>query len=137
MDNLSIEKVWHDEELIEIKVSAHSEFIDVYQNCYISESDLKMNIDTMLQYTKNCDEKYYIEFGEKEGNYSPAFSMCIFPIDEHGHMKIEMDMEIADNNSRCHRCMFYIDSEIGLLDQYVDKLKKLVEENEGYSVHLI
>ena len=40
LDNIIIEKKWHDEELIEIKIRIKSEFISIYQECYISESDL-------------------------------------------------------------------------------------------------
>lgn len=36
-----------------------------------------------------------MELGKKEGNYTPAFSMCMMPADMSGHVKIEVDIEIA------------------------------------------
>ena len=41
----------------------------------------------------NFNESYYLEFGQKEGYYTPAFSMCILPADELGHMTVEVDIE--------------------------------------------
>lgn len=54
-----------------------------------------------------------MEFGKKEGNYTPAFSMCMSPADMSGHVKIEVDIEIADHDTRSHRCCFYVKSELG------------------------
>lgn len=52
-----------------------------------------------------------MEFGKKEGNYTPAFSMCMLPADISEHVKIEVDIEIADNDVRSHRRCFYVKSD--------------------------
>lgn len=114
MDNIIFEKVWQDESLIELKISASSEFVSAYQSCYIHDK-------------KSC----YLEFGKKEGNYTPAFTMCIMPADMSGYVKIEVDIEIADNDTRSHRCCFYIKSELGLIEQLGKNLKKLIIEQDG------
>ena len=77
-----------------------------------------------------------MEFGKKEGNYTPAFSMCILPADISGHVKIEVDIEIADNDMRAHRSCFYVKSELGLIEQLGMSMKKLIIEPDGYEVSL-
>ena len=77
-----------------------------------------------------------MEFGKKEGNYTPAFSMCMLPVDISGHVKIEVDIEIADNDTRSHRCCFYVKSELGLIERLGMALKKLIKEPDGCEVSL-
>ena len=38
--------------------------------------------------------------------------MNILPADTIGHVKIEVDLEIADNEKRAYRCCFYVESEM-------------------------
>lgn len=77
-----------------------------------------------------------MEFGKKEGNYTPAFSMCMLPVDTSGHVKIEVDIEIADNDMRSHRCCFYVKSELGSIERLGMTLKKLIKEPDGCQVSL-
>lgn len=137
MDNIIIEKRWHDDELLEIKITASTEQIRVNQECYISECALIKNAECILEYISVPEKESYIEYGSKTGNYTPAFSMKFLPIDVYGHMKIEMDMEINDNHTRLHRCSFYINSEIGLVEQFAHKLKQLINEKDGFYIELI
>lgn len=89
-------------------------------------------IKCVKQLHQNC----YMEFGKKEGNYTPAFSMDIIEISTSGYVKIEVDMEIADNDSRKHRCCFYVKSELGLLEKFGKELKGLIEGSIGEQVIL-
>ena len=63
--------------------------------------------------------------------------MLFLPLDANGHVKIEMDIEIADNNIRAHRCSFYVDTEIGLLEQFAYKMQMLLKGEDGYEIKLI
>lgn len=117
MDNIIFEKLYIDGNLIELRISASSTFVSAYQNCYVDDSALKEMTDKVLNYVVHYDKSCYLEFGEKEGNYAPAFSMCILPASVTGHLKIEVDIEIDDNNKRCHRCCFYVNSELGLIEK--------------------
>lgn len=62
--------------------------------------------------------------------------MCILPADISGHVKIEVDIEIADNETRSHRCCFYVKSELGLIEQLRLSLKNLITESDGSEVSL-
>ncbi len=104
MDNIVFEKVWQDDNLIELKISANSEFVSAYQNCYIEDKKLEKLSERICNFVEDYNENCYLEFGKKEGNYTPAFSMNILPADMLGHVKIEVDIEIEDNDTRAHRC---------------------------------
>lgn len=136
MDNIIFEKVWQDESLIELKISASSEFVSAYQSCYIEDKKLEETAEKICNFVGKYDESCYLEFGKKEGNYTPAFSMCMMPADMSGHVKIEVDIEIADNDTRSHRCCFYVKSELGLIEQLGKSLKKLIIEQDGIKVSL-
>ena len=131
MDCISFEKIWQDDNLIELKIFASSEFVSAYQNCYIQNVDLTTIAEKICEYTHNYKETCYLEFGKKEGNFTPAFSMCILPADISGHIKIEVDIEIDDNDTRMHRCCFYVNSELGLVESFGQSIKKLVVAELG------
>lgn len=126
MDYISFEKVWQEDNLIELKIVASSEFASAYQNCYIQDVDLEIIAKRISEYAQNYKEVCYLEFGKKEGDFTPAFSMCILPADMSGHLKIEVDIEIDDNSVRMHRCCFYVNSELGLVEIFGQSIRKLV-----------
>lgn len=76
-------------------------------------------------------------YGNKTGNYTPAFSLSILPTDNHGHVKIEVDIEIADNDRRAHRCCFYVSCELGQIERFGQSLVSLISEDEEVKVSLI
>lgn len=136
MDNIIFKKIWQDENLIELKISAKSEFVSAYQSCYIQDKKLEEIAEEICNFVENCNVDCYLEFGKKEGNYTPAFSMHILPADKLGHVKIEVDIEIADNDTRSHRCCFYIKSELGLIEKLGMALKKLITDQDGSEASL-
>ena len=93
-------------------------------------SDVSLNEigENICSYVNNYSKACYLEFGNKEGNFTPAFSMKLSPADWHGHVKIEVDLEINDNDTRAHRCCFYVNSELGLVEQMGKTLKRLAVE---------
>lgn len=134
MDNIIVSKTYHQDNLIQLKVEAKSQYVSMWQDCFIEDINLKNNIDELLNFIKNKKETY-LEFGVKTGNYTPAFSMQLNS-DKLGHIQIELDMEIPDNNTRKHRCMFFIKTEEGLLENFANKLKGLLNEKNNEPVLL-
>ena len=126
MDNICLKKIWEDEGLIELFVIAQSKYATIKQTCYISTDDLKNNSDIIKLYIQS-NVQTYVEFGKIEGNYSPAFSMKLYPCDDYGHLDIEVDMEIADNKTRAHRCKFFVNTELGMLEKFGNNLNSIIE----------
>lgn len=136
MDNIIFKKIWQDDSLIELKISAESKFVSAYQSCYVQDKKLEEIAVKICNFVGNYNEACYLEFGNKEGNYTPAFSMCILPADISGHIKIEVDIEVADNDTRSHRCCFYVNSELGLIERLGMALKNLITEQDECEVSL-
>ncbi|MCR5823428.1 MAG: hypothetical protein K6G60_03255 [Lachnospiraceae bacterium] len=136
MDKIIFEKIWQEGDLLEFKISAESEFVSAYQTCYVQQPLFKNNANKMINYIDNCTEPCYVEYGCKKGNYTPAFSMNIMEADNHGHVKIEVDIELADNDERLHRCCFYVRTELGQLERFSKELKQLSDGEIGSSAQL-
>ncbi|MBN1045279.1 MULTISPECIES: hypothetical protein [unclassified Clostridium] len=136
MNNIIFEKVWQDSELIELKITAKSEFVTAYQNCYVQNDNLEEISEKICRYSQLYNEDCYVEFGKKRGDYTPAFSMKIMKPNTSGHLKIEVDVEIDDINNRSHRCCYYVESELGAIDKLGVKIKKLIADDVGCKVLL-
>lgn len=132
-NNLIFEKVWQDEELCELKITAFSQYVNAYQFCYVEKNFLQEISEIILNYIKNYSKECYIELGKKEGDFTPAFSMKFLPADIYGHVKIEVDLEIADNETRIHRCCFFVESELGLIEK-IGKRFLILEDSDLGSV---
>lgn len=81
-------KIWQDGNLIELEISADSEFVSAYQSCYIQDTLLQEFSEKIHYYVEDYSESCYLEFGQKEGNYTPEFSMHILPAETSGRVKI-------------------------------------------------
>ena len=136
MDNILLKKLWEDDGFIELFIVAESEYIKANQTCYIDEKDFIKNINIMEKYINNFKERCYIEFGKKDGNFTPAFSMNIFPADLSGKIKIEMDLEIDDIADRTHRCKFFVSTELGQLEKFITRLKKINIISDDFEISL-
>ena len=130
-NNLIFEKIWKDGDLIELKITAISEYVNAFQNCYVENSFLEEASVIISEYIKNYNKECYIEFGKKEGNFTPAFSMKFLSADIRGHVKIEVDLEISDSDERVHRCCFYVNSELGLIEKWGKDLSVLGDKEIG------
>ena len=131
MDNLKIQTVMIDGNLVELRIDAMSEYVSVHQSCYVSDSDLLLFSKKIKDYISDPKSECYLEFGKKTGNYTPAFSMLLLPMEKNGHVLIEVDFEIDDNPDRKHRCSFYINSELGSIEGFGRRLGGLLVNEMG------
>lgn len=130
-NNIIFEKVWQEDNLVELKITAICEYVNAFQSCYVDSSFLKGLSEIISEYVKNYDKECYIEFGKKEGNFTPAFSMKFLPADNSEHVKIEVDVEIVDNETRTHRCCFYVDGELGQIERMGKELSVIGDDEMG------
>ncbi|MBQ9690704.1 MAG: hypothetical protein IJV62_01130 [Eggerthellaceae bacterium] len=139
MDNISIEKIWQDDSLFELRIKASNDFVSVTQECYIQYIDLRtICLNALEAVSGEKSEQFYAEFGSKSGNYTPAFSITVIQEDKLGHVLIEMDMEIADNTSRAHRCSFYLRSDLGSIEKFFKNLEAIADnsiDNTAIQLH--
>ena len=135
MDNIKIQKVYDNDGLIELKLIAYSELICATQMCYIQDVSLLSNASIIKNYSQK-NASVYVEFGYKKGNYTPAFSLDLAKRDMRGHVKIEVDIEIADNDERRHRCLFYVESDLGSIERFGIALSNLVNAEIDTEIEL-
>jgi len=62
--------------------------------------------------------------------------MDILEADSSGHMKIEVDIEIADIDDRSHRCRYYVNGELGAIERFGHNINKLISGNVGDKINL-
>lgn len=98
--------------------------------------DIMKNADKIEAYMKNYNVECYLEFGNKIGNYTPAFSLAFLPSQISGHVKVEVDIEIADNDKRVHKCCFYVNCELGQVERFGKMLRSIVTDDEGTVISL-
>ena len=135
MDNLIFKKIWQDEDLLELNIIAMCDYVKIHQDCYISKKSLD-DLANNIKKINDTSEKIYLEFGKKDGDYTPAFSLLIMPKNKNGHIKIEVDMEINDIETRTHRCMFFVNTELGMLERFGENMKKIKDFEVGESIFL-
>lgn len=136
MNNIVFEKVWQDDDLVELKILAESEFVTAYQKCYIQQINLEEVSKKIIKYTKDFTKDQYLELGKMEGNYTSTFAMNLLKADTSGHLKIEVDIEVADIDNRSHRCRYFVESELGAIERLGHSLMKLVSADVGSKVSL-
>lgn len=136
IDNICIGKIWEEGDLLELKIKCKSKFVSALQFCYISK-DMIINIVKLIrEYIQNPTQNCILHFGEPQGNYTPAFSMTILSCDKYGHVKIEVNMEINDNDERKHWCQFFVESELGRIEFFASKLAMLTNSSVDFSFAL-
>lgn len=131
INNIIFEKNWEDEAFIEIKITAISKFSTSYQMCYVDESDITQMSDKIETFISDHSQDVSIDLGEKQGNYTPAFSMTMKKADIRGHVQIEVDIEIDDTDDRCHRCKYFVESELGAVERFGKKLVAFYKTEVG------
>lgn len=57
--------------------------------------------------------------------------MKFLPSNRCGHVIIEVDLEISDNSTRDHRCCFYVEGELGMIERLGHELCILSEGGLG------
>lgn len=124
-DNLIFKKIWQDEHMLEIKITAVSESIKISSDYYITP-ELITEIGTyILKFISENQKQGIITVGTFGGNNTPAFSMQM-NCDKCGHILLDITMELNDNARPKHQCSFYIKTEPGLFEKFARSLNDLI-----------
>jgi len=136
LENIILKKIWEDETMIELKITVISKYVTSYQLCYVNEIEIQEMVTKIKEYIEDFTKDVYIQFGEKDGNYTPAYSMNFLSADSHGHVNIEVDVEIDDVEDRSHRCKYFVQSELGAIERFGEKSLRLYEAEVGTSISM-
>ena len=138
LDNIILRTEWFDEteKFCEIRLDCETKYLTIYQVCYIFEEKMsKVNI-VMDEYIKNPHQMKEIIFGDDSEGGSGYFSFLLTPINLKEELKIEVDMEIADNENSLHRCKFFINTQLENLKYFRNNLPRIFLKNSNIEIKL-
>lgn len=137
-DNIKMERIWQDIEFFELLVTCTNRNITVSTEVYMTDTsidELHEQIGTILQLK---DKTVLWTSGERGNQSTPCIEFNISMKDPGGHVLIEVFMELNDGGSLDkHHCCFYLNTELGMLYDFNEKLMKLKEKKIGTSISLI
>lgn len=138
-DNISIKKLWYDEDFYEVQIIMSTKQIHCKINTYIVDEEINALSQKILDYVKN-DTGFYWEIGEEDSDSCPKIIIESFIKDISGHIVLNASCQLQsiEENAKCnYNCKFPIKTEVGLLYNFAKQLPKLNEQEVGIFVELL
>ncbi|MCY7103384.1 hypothetical protein [Streptococcus oralis] len=138
LDNIVLRTEWFDktEKFCEIRLDCKTKYLTIYQICYIFEEEMNKVYIAMDEYIKNSHQTKKIIFGDEREGGSGYFSFLLTPINLKEELKIEVDMEIADNDKGLHRCKFYVNTQLESFKYFRNNLPRIFSKNSDREIKL-
>lgn len=136
MDNIVFKKIWNDSGeigsnsnfLFEVKLTCTNKNIMVSENYYMWNDRAKEIAEAIRKVIKKQKEQI-VDFTEKKDSTITGYSLKILPPDVHGHILIFVEMGIGNDCKKEHYSKFIVETELGLLEQFGNKIEKMAELN--------
>ncbi len=141
MNNIVIEKMTDAEDTVYLSFLVETDNIRVKQDFFdICTADLIKAEDMLLDYFNN-NREVYIVFSDAFNNTTENdFSLKIQPKNSKGNLKIEVSVRVDidyNNLEECiHKCCFFINTDIGALEQFGKKIRNLIYGDIGTKISL-
>lgn len=138
LDNIVLRTEWFDktEKFCEIRLDCKTKYLTIYQICYIFEEEMIKVYIAMDEYIKNPHQTKKIIFGDEREGGSGYFSFLLTPINLKEELKIEVDMEINDNENGLHRCKFYVNTQLENFKYFRNNLPRIFSKNSDKEIKL-
>lgn len=120
MDNIIITKIWSDTDFFEAEIKFLSEYTSVTQTFYLQEYMINEAVTELADLYDLRKKEIELNLCEPVGNNLPSLSMHI-SVDRNGHVKADVTVSLVDGSDPIHKCSFFINSEIGLIDAFIEK----------------
>lgn len=131
-DNIFIQKLWYDDELAQLSIVCSSSVITASAKIYVTD----FLIDDLTYQIRQFINGHVFEScwaNEERGSSSTTcVSLRFIHKDKLGHVLIEVYMELDDGGDYSnHNCCFYLNTEMGLLENFCIQLPKLKQKISG------
>jgi hypothetical protein len=137
MNGISFKRVWQDEEFFEVEIEAFSDVVTSKTKVYITDRDVVDLSEKILKLCFSAEIRCFWEISEKGDDDTPYVSLEFCKSDKLGHIKVEVYMEIDDGGSLSkHTCCYFIETELGILGEFAQRLPKINQKNLGIKVVL-
>jgi hypothetical protein len=135
-DYIVFERIWQDMFYFKILVTCKSDYVTAQMGIYTSNMDIEKLCEKLdLFIYKEINDVYWIN-GEV-GDYSTPCISLRLEKNKLGHVRIEVYMEIEDGGALSrHNCCFFINTELGLLEQFRKSLPEIKNPEIGKKVIL-
>lgn len=143
MDNIIFKKIWNDSGeidtnsnfLFEVKLTCANENISVSEIYYMWNDRAKKIAKAIKEIIKSQKEQI-VDFTEKKENTITGYSLKISSPDVHGHVLIFVEMGMGNDCKKEHYSKFIVETELGLLEQFGNKVEKMAELNIDEEIKL-
>ena len=136
-DYMAIQKLWYDDDLTQLEIVCSSTVITASAKIYVTDALIDDLIQQIEQFLNGRVAESYWANEERGDNSTTCVSLRFLPKDKLGHVLIEVYMELDDGGSySSHNCCFYLNTEIGLLAKFCEKIPMLKHELMGIEIVL-
>ena len=126
VDNIIITRIWQDVDFFQLEINCENEFISVTGKVYTSDDLIDDLYNKLEMFLLGQAKSTYWQNGSMGDSTTPCIRLHFLSKDKLGHVLIEVFMEIDDGGAMsAHNCCFYLNTEIGLLHQFKEKLQNL------------
>jgi len=138
MDNLIFERIWQNEEFFGVKITAISKSITASACVNVFPEYITKLSESLSRFPGKPKDTLFWEVGVRGFIYHPYLSLRVYCIDGLGHIKIEVRMEINDEDSPIdqHSCHFFINTETAILNEFGKRLIRLSKPIVGQLIAL-
>ena len=137
MNNISIERIWQDNDFFEIKVTATTQSARATTNVYVTDADILQLSSALANFPQGKDSEISWQVSESAA-IEKSLSLKVLPKDKKGHLLVEVYMIIKDGGcGEDHHCCFYIQTEIGLLNTFGKRLLAINKPILGTQIALV
>lgn len=136
-NSIEFERVWQEDSFFEMKITCRAEMITATTQVYISDENVDELCANINRFLNENTEKALWKCGIEGDDSTACFSLNFMRIDRLGHVHIEVYMELNDGGPLSkHNCCFFINTENGLLYEFLYDLPKIKQKYIGMKVIL-
>jgi hypothetical protein len=126
--SIRLKKIWEDVDFYEVKMEFKGNDCNVYIDFYTTNEELEELRKGIIDFSHSKTNEFIWTSGNDTENVSHFLSIRFFKHNNRGNIGLEI---IADNKNEkpyYMRSNFFIITELNQVDDFVKKLKKLIDE---------
>ena len=136
-DYIKIEKIWQDIFCYQVRITCASNYIVATNDIYISDDSVDKLFNGLNDFIKGIAKEFFWENGKKGDDSTACITLKFMRRDKVGHLLVEVFMELDDGGKySSHNCCFYVNTEMGLLEKFCNKLPQIKQKSLGIKLIL-
>ena len=138
VDNIIMKRIWQDKEFFELFVTCTNSKIIATTEVYVTDKMIDELHDMISEVINFKSQTVMWTSGCRGEQSTSCIEFSISMQDLNGHILIEVFMEINDGGSLDkHHCCFYLNTELGMLEEFSKNILELKEKRIGKTISLV